>query len=59
MISALVIYLNENDAGAGFYRLAQQYGVLSAKPNPRERDKFWACEVAAIHDHYKRLPRRR
>ena len=59
MISALVIYLNESDAGAGFYRLAQQYGVLPAKPNARERDQFWSGEVAAIHDHYRRRPRRR
>ena len=30
MLSAIVIYLNENDAGPGFYRLASLMGLLPA-----------------------------
>lgn len=56
MISALVIYLNENDAGSGFYRLAQRYGLLDNAAKPDDKLAFWAREVAAIHEHY---PRRR
>ena len=55
MISALVIYLDGNDAGAGFYKLAQDLGelppgVLSA----RVKEKFWISQVKALYAHYKR-----
>jgi hypothetical protein len=52
MISSIVIYLNENDAGTGFYKLAQSYGVLPKNPSADEKLKFWANEVHAIHDYY-------
>lgn len=52
MISAIVIYLNENDAGPGFYRLAQQMGLMGSKPPATVRDAFWAGQVAAVHDFY-------
>src|SRR5437660_1861723 len=34
MISSIVIYLDENDAGSGFYRLAQSYGLLRPNASP-------------------------
>jgi hypothetical protein len=54
MISAIVIYLNENDAGSGFYRLAEHYGVLSPNANEIQRMAFWTSEVSAIHAYYRR-----
>ena len=53
MISALVIYLDGNDAGAGFYKLAQDLGelppgVLSAQV----KDKFWISQTRALYAHY-------
>jgi hypothetical protein len=54
MISSIVIYLDENDAGSGFYRLAQDYGLLRPNPSPDDRLAFWSGEVSAIYQHYKR-----
>lgn len=54
MISALVIYLNENDAGRGFYTLAQEYGILSKDASADDKLVFWSSEVAQLHDHYRR-----
>ena len=53
MISALVIYLNENDAGSGFYKLASEYGMLSGHASADEKLVFWTAEVAAIHSFYR------
>jgi hypothetical protein len=55
MISSIVIYLDENDAGSGFYKLAQNYRLLRSNASPDERLTFWSGEVAAIHAHYKRI----
>lgn len=52
MISSIVIYLNANDAGPGFYRLAVQKGLLSPKPSVYARDAFWSSQVRAVHDYY-------
>jgi hypothetical protein len=52
MISALVIYLGENDAGPGFYRIAQEYGMLPTNAGAEARLAFWSGEVSAIHHHY-------
>jgi hypothetical protein len=45
LISVLVHYLNANDAGPGFYELAQRKGVL-----PRGADKlaFWVGHLRAV-----------
>jgi hypothetical protein len=40
MMSAIVICLNENDAGSGFYRLAKQYGMLARNANEMQRMAF-------------------
>jgi len=56
MLSALVIYLNENDAGSGFYALATQLGVLPRGATADQKLEFWAAEVERVQAHY---PRRR
>lgn len=53
MISALVSYLGENDAGPGFFKLAQQYGLLPRGAGADAKLTFWSSEVAAIYQHYK------
>jgi hypothetical protein len=58
MISAIVIYLDRNDAGGGFYNLAVELGLLRAEPTARQRDAFWTGQVAETHRQYAR-PRRR
>lgn len=52
LVSAVVIYLNENDAGTGFYELAKQQGLLSKRPTRDEREVFWTSQVAKVHEHY-------
>jgi hypothetical protein len=48
MITALVNYLDQNDAGPGFYRIAQQYGLLRKNASERDKFEFWASEVTAV-----------
>jgi hypothetical protein len=57
LISALVQYLNANDAGPGFYSLARQRG-LDVPSNSDARQVFWAKHVDALHERYA-PPRRR
>jgi hypothetical protein len=52
MISALVTYLNANDAGPGFYALAQQLGDLPRGASAGARFDFWVGQVKALHHHY-------
>jgi hypothetical protein len=54
MVSAIVTYVDGNDPGPGFFRLAEQKGVLRRGATADERDAFWTREVAALHGHYSR-----
>lgn len=52
MISALVTYLDANDAGGGFYSYAQDLGMLPRNASPMQKLDFWARQVKALHEHY-------
>jgi hypothetical protein len=52
MISALVTYLDANDAGPGFYALAQQLGDLPRGASTNAKFEFWVSQVKALHQHY-------
>jgi hypothetical protein len=52
MITALVNYLDQNDAGPGFYAYAQRIGLLRKGASADERLDFWAGQVGAVHTHY-------
>lgn len=54
MITALVNYLDQNDAGPGFYRIAQQHGLLRKNASEHDKFEFWAGEVTAVYEHYSR-----
>lgn len=55
MISALVIYLDGNDAGSGFYKLAQDLGELPPGAlSSRVKEEFWVGQVKALHARYRR-----
>ncbi|MFI6258981.1 hypothetical protein ACIBCL_23170 [Micromonospora zamorensis] len=56
MISALVHYLDANDAGPGFYALAKQLGLLPQRATSDEKLSFWISQVNGIHAYYS--PRR-
>lgn len=50
MISALVIYLNENDAGTGFYQLAQHLELLEHNSTADSKLRFWSCQVRSLYE---------
>ncbi|WP_231640671.1 hypothetical protein [Nocardiopsis sp. NRRL B-16309] len=52
MISAIVVYLNANDAGTGFYKLASELGELSPNPSSAQKEAFWAGQVKKVHSYY-------
>ena|ERR1700761_1682659 len=53
MISALVIYLGGNDAGSGFYGLAQDLGELPpGSLSASVKETFWIKQLNAIYAHY-------
>lgn len=52
MLSAIVIYLNENDAGAGFYRYAIQLGLLDPNPSSSAKFEFWISQVTTVYRHF-------
>ncbi|MGQ4514835.1 hypothetical protein [Streptomyces sp. DW26H14] len=54
MISALVHYLDANDAGPGFYRLAQQLGLLGKGSSAAEKLEFWIEQVTSLHELHSR-----
>lgn len=55
MISALVIYLGGNDAGPGFYGLAQNLGELSPGAlSVPVKEEFWVGQVKALYTYYGR-----
>ena len=52
MISALVTYLNANDAGTGFYALAQELGLLPRNASRTAKEAFWFDQVAKLYNAY-------
>jgi hypothetical protein len=52
MISALVTYLDANDAGSGFYGYAQDLGMLQRNASVMQKLEFWASQVKALHKYY-------
>lgn len=54
MISALVNYLDANDAGPGFYKLAVELGLLKPGASAQAREEFWIKQVSALYDLYSK-----
>lgn len=59
MLSAIVAYLDRNDAGPGFYALATELGLLSNTATGEDKEAFWAGQVGKVHQLYARPPRKR
>ncbi|MFI5612592.1 hypothetical protein [Amycolatopsis sp. NPDC051903] len=53
LISALVQYLDSNDAGPGFYALARAKNFAVPR-SIGDRQLFWADHVGKLHEHYAR-----
>src|SRR5262245_4085660 len=54
MLSAIVAYIDRNDAGPGFYNLAVQLGLLSNVATADDKLMFWSSQVGKIHNLYAR-----
>jgi hypothetical protein len=52
MISALVTYLDSNDAGTGFYGLAQDLHLLPHRASSQVKWEFWISQVKSLHNYY-------
>ncbi|WP_433857956.1 hypothetical protein [Streptomyces kronopolitis] len=52
MLSALVHYLGENDAGSGFYALAKDLGLLPPKASKAAKEEFWIRQITALYERH-------
>ncbi|NED97126.1 hypothetical protein G1H11_17650 [Phytoactinopolyspora alkaliphila] len=52
MISSIVVYLNANDAGPGFYRLAERMGLLRPRSSRSTREAFWLRQVDQVFEYF-------
>jgi hypothetical protein len=53
MLSSIVLYLNENDAGPGFFTKAAELDLLPRGATSNDRQAFWVEQVRLVHDHYR------
>lgn len=59
MLSAIVVYIDRNEAGPGFYKLATGLGLLPNTATVDDKLAFWTAQVRAVHERYARPPRKR
>jgi hypothetical protein len=52
LISALVQYLNTNDAGPGFYALAVELGMLPRRSSAPVKQAFCIGQLNALYSYY-------
>ena len=52
LVSSIELYLNGNDAGGSFYRLAIDLNMLSPKPTDDQTLTFWISQLNATHAYY-------
>lgn len=58
MITSIVMYLDENRPGEGFYRLAESLGRLPLGASAETKEQFWVDEMKGIYAKYGRSTRR-
>lgn len=54
MLSALVHYLGGTDPGPGFFKLAENLGLLAAGATPSAKDAFWIAQLNGLYAFYSR-----
>lgn len=59
MLSAIVAYLNRNDAGPGFYKFANELGLPPNTATAEDKLDFWSIQVGKVHERYARPARPR
>ena len=58
MLSSIVVYIDRNDAGPGFYSLAVQLGLMANTATADDKLAFWSGQVGKVYDLYARPPRK-
>ncbi len=53
LLTAIVLYLNRNDAGGGVYNLATAKGLLPPGASNDQRLGFWIDQVNRVHARYR------
>jgi hypothetical protein len=60
MLTAIVLYLHDNQPGPGFFTDAQTLGMLAAGDlSSAAKEQFWRAQVEAVHAAYRRGQRAR
>ena len=54
MLSSLVIYLGANDAGPGFYTLAEQMGLMPKGASKTAKERFWVEQMNQVFALYEK-----
>ncbi len=54
MLSSLVIYLDANDAGPGFYALAEEMRLLPKGASKATKDEFWVGQFKEVLSHFEK-----
>lgn len=52
MLSAIVVYIDRNDAGPGFFKFAADLGLLPSTATADDKLAFWSRQVKAVHQRY-------
>ncbi|GAA3620257.1 hypothetical protein GCM10022199_25900 [Marihabitans asiaticum] len=52
LVSSIVVYLGQNDAGPGFFSLATFLDLLTPKPTADQKLAFWTNQVKKTHEYY-------
>ncbi|CAM5572161.1 hypothetical protein OG810_25525 [Streptomyces sp. NBC_01693] len=56
MLSALVNYLDANDAGPGFYQLAKELQLLPVSASKDEKFSFWIQQMKGLYQRHGASP---
>ncbi|MFB7245034.1 hypothetical protein ACFCYX_21545 [Streptomyces populi] len=56
MLSALVNYLDANDAGPGFYQLAKELQLLPMSASKDEKFSFWIQQMNRLYERHGARP---
>jgi len=56
MLSAVVIYVDKNRPGDGFFTLAQELGLYGGSNHEESKIDFWIAELKRVHDFWRKEP---
>jgi hypothetical protein len=54
MLSSVVVYVDKNRPGDGFFTLARELGLYGGGNNEESKISFWTAELRRVHDFWRR-----